>query len=393
MLCVGGNHLTNNPVDIGGLDKIFSSMLHTMDQSKNDIFIISEQSRKSFEDMQEELETVRLDIARLITENDYLENKSRISRRRLAEVSRNFEQFSEEEVKEAYEVANKLLVKLSINETEERQMRQRRDDLEKRLEALLGTIKRADQLVGQVAVVVNYLTSDLKNVGAALESARHKKEFAVRIIEAQEEERKRLSRDIHDGPAQILANVLLRAGLIEQVYAREGPGPAFEELTELKGTVRNALTEVRRIIYDLRPMALDDLGLIPTLKKYLANIEELEKPVIITFQNSGEPQRFNTNIEVAVFRLVQESVTNAIKHGKSKHVWVKVEWLRDIMNISVRDNGNGFDKNAVRNKSFGLIGMRERIDLLKGEMNINSTLGRGTTVLFRIPLTGTIVEN
>lgn len=385
--------MANDRVDIKGLDTIFTSMIHTMDQSKNDIFIISEQSRKSFEDMKIELETVKEDITRLIKENDYLEDKSRRSRGRLAEVSKNFAKYSEEQVREAYEVANKLLVKLSINEMEEKQMRQRRDELERRLVALLETIQRADQLVNQVAVVVNYLTSDLKNVGEALENARHQKDFAIRIIEAQEEERKRLSRDIHDGPAQILASVLLRAGLIEKVYTKEGPVAAFVELSELKETVRNALTEVRRIIYDLRPMALDDLGLIPTLKKYLANIEELEKTTVISFVNSGRPERFHTNIEVAVFRLVQESVTNAIKHGKSKDVWVKVEWLSDIMNIVVRDNGKGFDINEVRDKSFGLIGMQERIDLLKGEMTINSTLGKGTIVMFRIPLKSTVIEN
>ena len=100
------------------------------------------------------------------------------------------------------------------------------------------------------------------------------KNFAIRIIEAQEEERKRLSRDIHDGPAQILANVLLRSGLIEKVYAEQGADLAFKELNGLKETVRDALSEVRRIIYDLRPMALDDLGLIPTLKKYLLSTEE-----------------------------------------------------------------------------------------------------------------------
>lgn len=391
MLHAGGNQLNKERVDVKGLDTIFTSMIHTMDQSKNDIFIISEQSRKSFEDMQVELEIVKTDISRLITENDYLESKSRHSRARLAEVSKNFAKYSEEQVREAYEVANDLLVKLSINEMEEKQMRERRDDLERRLGALLDTIQRADQLVSQVAVVVNYLTSDLKNIGAALEDARHKQEFAVRIIEAQEEERKRLSRDIHDGPAQILANVLLRAGLIEKVYAEEGADSAFAELSNLKETVRDALIEVRRIIYDLRPMALDDLGLIPTLKKYLTNIEELEKTTIINFVNSGRPERFHTNIEVAVFRLVQESVTNAIKHGKSKDVWVKVEWLRDIMNIVVRDNGQGFDINEVRDKSFGLIGMRERIDLLKGEMKINSIPGKGTTVYFRIPLKSTII--
>lgn len=383
----------NNPVDIGVLDTIFTSILHAMEESKNDIFIISEQNRNSFEDMKNELETVKMSIFRLITESDYLESQSRLSRITLVEVSKNFKTYSESQVREAYEVANKLLVKLTINETEEKELRKRRDDLEKRLVALHGTIERADQLIGQVAVVVNYLTSDLKNVGEALENARYRKEFAIRIIEAQEEERKRLSRDIHDGPAQTLANVLLRAGLIETVYNREGPEPALHELSELKETVRDAITEVRRIIYDLRPMALDDLGLIPTLEKYLSNIEDLEKTIVITFHNNGEPQRFHTNIEVAVFRLVQECVTNAIKHGEPKNVWVKIEWLRDIMNISIRDNGNGFDKNEVRDKSFGLIGMRERIELLKGEMSINSTIGKGTKVLFRIPLSGSFIES
>ncbi|MFP3386653.1 sensor histidine kinase, partial [Tritonibacter sp. SIMBA_163] len=84
-------------------------------------------------------------------------------------------------------------------------------------------------------------------------------------IEAQEEERKRLSREIHDGPAQMMANVLLRSDLIEKTYREKGADKAFKEISSLKDMVRQALTEVRRIIYDLRPMALDDLGLVPTL--------------------------------------------------------------------------------------------------------------------------------
>jgi len=174
--------------------------------------------------------------------------------------------------------------------------------------------------------------------------------------------------------------------LIEKVFVEKGPEPALGELADLKEMVRNALYEVRRIIYDLRPMALDDLGLIPTLRKYLSTIEEYEKGVEIHFQNSGQERRFQTNFEVSVFRLVQESVSNALKHGKSKDIWVKTEWLRDIMNINIKDNGQGFDQKEVKDKSFGLIGMRERIDLLKGNMTISSTIGSGTTIHFQIPL-------
>lgn len=379
-------------VNIKALDTIFDSMVRAMDQSKNDIFVISEQSRKNFDEMKEELLEVQLGITQIIDKNDELEISSRRSRKRLADVSKNFANYSEEQVRNAYEVANQLLLELSINEMEEKQMRQRRDDLERRLEALLGTIKHADQLGNQVTVVVNYLTSDLKDVGKVLQDAQNTQDFAVRIIQAQEEERKRLSREIHDGPAQMLANVLLRAGLIEKVYAEKGAALAMLELKELKGTVKDALIEVRRIIYDLRPMALDDLGLIPTLKKYLSKIEELESSAQIIFQSSGNERRFHTNIEVAVFRLVQESVANAIKHGQSNYILVKVEWLNDILNIMVKDNGKGFDKNEVRDKSFGLIGMRERIDLLKGEMKINSVISEGTTILFKIPLENDMLE-
>lgn len=385
--------MKENAIDIQTLETIFNSMVRVMDQSKNDIFIISEQSRDSFEEMQKELADVKVDISRVITEGDYLDSLTRHSRIRLADVSRNFTSYSESQVRESYEIANDLLVKLSINQMEEKQLRIRRDELERRLNALLETIERANHLVGQVTTVINYLNMDLKNVGEALETARHKQEFGIRIIQAQEEERKRISRDIHDGPAQMLANVMIRSGLIEKTFIQKGPELAILELTDLKEMVRGALYEVRRIIYDLRPMALDDLGLIPTLKKYLSTVEEYEKGVEIHFQNNGREHRFKSDYEVSIFRLVQESVSNALKHGNSKDIWVKIEWLRDIMNIIIKDSGRGFNQKEVQDKSFGLIGMRERIELLKGDMTITSTIGNGTMIYFRIPLRKEIIAD
>lgn len=384
--------MAEKTMDIQNLEKIFDNMVNVMDQSKNDIFTISEQSRQTFQEMQTELVIIKEDISRVITEGDYLEDMTRQSRRRLADVSKNFMNYSEEEVRQAYEVANDLLVRLSINRMEEKQLRVRRDELDRRIAALLETIEKADHLVNQVTTVITYLTSDLKKVGEVLETARQKQEFAIQIIQAQEEERKRLSRDIHDGPAQMLANVLLRSGLIEKTFAERGPNAALSELNQLKEMVRNALLEVRRIIYDLRPMALDDLGLIPTLRKYSSTVMEYEKGITIHFMNNGTEKRFESSIEVAIFRLVQECISNALKHGNSRDVWVKVEWLRDTMNIVVKDNGKGFDTNQTKDKSFGIIGMRERVELLKGEMKIMSTIGKGTTVLFRIPLHENIIE-
>lgn len=380
----------NEPaVDIQKLEGIFDSMVNVMDQSKNDIFMISEQSRRSFESLQRELVLVKEDISRVTTEGDSLEEITRHSHRRPADVSKDYVNFSEQEVQKANEVANDGLVRLSVNRIEEKQLRTTCDDLDRRLAELLQIIERADQLVNQVSTAVSYLTSDLKNVGQALETARFKDDFVFQIIQAQEEERKRVSREIHDGPAQMMASVLIRSDLVEKVYQQSGPENALSEFRDLKEMVRSSLYEVRRIIYDLRPMAIDDLGVVLTLRKYLSTLMEYESDVTIHFQSIGDDCRFESSFEIAAFRLVQESVTNAIKHGKSRDIWVKVEWLPEAMNAIVRDNGIGFNQKEVKEKSFGLLGMKERIDLLKGELKISSEVGKGTSVFFRIPFNST----
>ena len=378
--------LENNQIDVASLDVIFNRMLETITNSKDDIFIISEQSRRSFEDMQQELEIVRQEIKIIIDESDNLERKLQLSRQRLVVVSKNFNEHSEQQIREAYENTSKLQLEVTICREREKQLRDKRDDLERRLRTLYDTIERADHIVNQVNVVINFLTTDLKNVGAALEQAKIKQDFGIRIIAAQEEERKRLSREIHDGPAQMMANVLMRSNLIDRTYREKGVEAALNEINDLKVSVRNALSEVRRIIYDLRPMALDDLGIGPTLKKYLSTLMEYNPTTEIQFISYNSERRIPSNYEVAIFRLVQESVNNAIKHGKSTQIIVKIEWLEAEINVVVKDNGAGFDTENVRQGAFGIIGMKERIELLKGSIKISSNIGKGSTILMKIPL-------
>ena len=373
--------------DVKALDSIFDVVLEKMGSSKQDIFVISEQSRQSYEDMKNELEDVRTNIARVIKTGDLLEEKTRAARRRLAEVYQFFNSFTESQVRQAYEQANELQVRLSVNRSEEKQYRQKRDSLQRRLQALLQTIERAEYLVNRLNVTMNYLTSDYDDVDEAQDSVKLNQDYSLRIIEAQEEERKRLSREIHDGPAQMMANVLLRSDLIDRTFREKGPEPAFQEITSLKEMVRDALTEVRRIIYDLRPMALDDLGLVPTLKKYIDTTEDYNKGTRLNFQSDGKEVRLPSNYETAIFRLVQEAITNAIRHGKASEIEVKVEWLEKQVTIIVKDNGSGFDKSIVKSQSFGLIGMKERIELINGDFLINSSPGNGALLMFQIPLT------
>ncbi|MFK2826351.1 histidine kinase [Bacillus sp. B190/17] len=372
------------------LDTILKKMIVTVDQSKGELFAIAEQSRQDYEDLLGELEQVRTEVHALIDEQDDLENKVRLARNRLSKVSKNFHTYSEEAIRETYEKAHDLQMKLLVSRQKEKQLVDKRNDLERRLSVVESTIERAEHLVSQVSVVLNYLTQDMKQIGEALEDACLKQEFGLQIMEAQEEERKRLSREIHDGPAQMMANVLLRSDLIERLYRERGVEEAFKEIRSLKQMVRSALYEVRRIIYDLRPMALDDLGLVPTLKKYLLTIEEhvqsLKKTTKIHFKNMGSERRLPSKLEVALFRLIQESVQNALKHSEATEIAVKLEIKEHQVLVVIKDNGRGFDVREKKTSSFGIMGMKERLELLEGDLSIHSKPDEGTLVVIRVPI-------
>ncbi|CAH2716876.1 Signal transduction histidine-protein kinase/phosphatase DegS [Neobacillus rhizosphaerae] len=375
-----------NQLNMKSIDEIREEMIETVTCSKSDIFQIGEQCRTNYKSMTNELEQIKQMMVKLIEEGDQLEEQVLEARLMLTEVSMNFKTYTEGEVRDAYEKAHQLQMDLSINWQYKKQLLDKRDDLEQRLLGLNETIDRADQLISQISVVMNYLTSDLKHVGEVLENAKAKQDFGLKIIEAQEEERKRLSREIHDGPAQMLANVIMRSDIIDRVYREQGMEAAFSEITSFKKMVRSALYEVRRIIYDLRPMALDDLGLVPTLRKYLQTIEEYHNHSKIEFVNMGLERRLPTKYEVALFRMIQESVQNALKHANACEIKVKLEITNAAITVLIKDNGVGFDTTKKKPESFGIIGMRERVELLNGELTFDSKIGKGTAVLISVPL-------
>ncbi|PWA12635.1 histidine kinase [Pueribacillus theae] len=367
------------------LDQILDETIYKVSESKNEVFEIGELSRKEFERLLKKLENIKIDVAKVIDERDLLEEKTRLARNRLAKVSHNFNKYTEEDVKQVYETANDLQIKLNVLREREIQLRERRDELERRLLQVKETISKAENLTRHISVVLNYLSGDLKRMGELIEDANRRQTLGLRIIEAQEEERRRLSREIHDGPAQMLANMLLRSELIEKKIQYKGTDAAIAEFRELRQLVRNSLQEVRRIIYDLRPMALDDFGLIPTLKKYINTVSE-NFGTEVTIQIIGQEKRLASNLEIALFRLAQEAVQNACKHAKASQIQVKVEFRDEQLTLLVKDNGIGFDYNVKKENAFGLIGMNERVDLLEGKFMLESTPEKGTTILIQIPI-------
>lgn len=377
----------NKEWDVSILDGLIKKTMKTVESSKEQIFEIAESARNESNLIKKEIVDIRQVLSEVIQTVDLLEIKSRRARQRLVQVSRNFQSFTEEDIRNAYEEANSVQIELSLAREREHNMRRRRDDLEFRLRAIQDTIAKAEGLLSQMSVVLGYLTGDLSKVDEALETAKQQQMMGLRIIQAQEEERKRVSREIHDGPAQSMANVVLRTEIVEKMLKNERVLEAQMELHDLKEMVRISLADVRKIIFDLRPMALDDLGLVPTLQKYIQTVEERTK-LTVDLVIFGKEQLLDSSFKAAAFRLVQECLNNVFKHAKAKFVQVKLEFQPETMFIVVKDDGIGFSVKETERvgESFGIMGMKERTQLLEGKMTITSEPGEGTKVVFQIPL-------
>jgi two-component system sensor histidine kinase DegS len=371
------------------LDKAIQGTLQAIEEGKQQVFEIAESARKEYQALCDEMAVVQRQVQETIQEVDRLEAKYRQARRKLVEVSQDFGRYSEATIKSAYDEAHVLQAQLLVTREREEALRMRRDDLDRRLRNLEATIKKAEALVTQLSIAFSYLSGDLQHIGDALKSAEQRQYLGMRVIQAQEEERKRVAREIHDGPAQMMANVVLRSEICERMLDRDVEKVRIE-LRELKEMVRASLSEVRQIIFDLRPMALDDLGLVPTLRRYLADFQDKHR-IITELRVFGRERRYHSALEVAVFRTVQEALNNVWKHARAKVATVKLEMTEKQISVHIEDDGVGFSVERALQSSedghFGLLGMQERIQLLGGKVEIKSAPGKGTRVLITLPIT------
>lgn len=382
-------------IESDAIERILQNATETLHNSKMQIFEIVQAAQQEKDHLIQELQQIMEDLTSTIETVDELERQFRRSRIRLVEVSRDFKRYTEKDIQEAYETATKFQLNLTVNRKREEHLKQKRDELQQRIRSLERTLERAEAIMSQMSVVLEYLSGDLSQVTRILESAKNRQLIGLKIILAQEEERRRIAREMHDGPAQSMAHLALRTDIAERMLAKGELDVVKEELAELKRSVRAELEEVRKIIFNLRPMALDDLGLVPTLRKYTQDFEEKTK-IYTRLDIRGREKRLPSAMEVALFRLVQESLSNAAKHAQATQVLVELSYEpEDRIRVSITDNGIGFDpgewKAQLRQggNHFGLVGMKERVELLEGTFEINSTKGAGTKVVIDVPINQT----
>lgn len=204
------------------------------------------------------------------------------------------------------------------------------------------------------------------------------------LVNAQETERQRLSRQIHDGPAQALSNFILQTEIAMRLMDVDST-QAREELNNLKTSAMGTFQKVRNFIFELRPMMLDDLGLVPTVRRYVDAFKE-QTGLDISVTITGNERRLEPYVEVMLFRAIQELLGNAARHSQAVVVRILVDLGQERVRVSVDDNGKGFDPDSLQqSNSLGLRLIRERTEMLGGNFEIDSNIGKGTRISFAVP--------
>lgn len=335
-----------------------------------------ESCRRGNERVQQELKEVDMLIQQTSTEVDRLVQKNARAAARLRQIEAQFDTVPRDDIKSTY---------TGLIENQQRLFTMR-GQLEK-LQSDQKNLTRLQELYTHILEQTDPgFAAGEGGEGISLEGS--PQAVMVSIIEAQERERQQLSRQMHDGPAQSLTNLVLQAEICERLFDRN-PERARVELAELKNQVVNAFQKTKAFIFDLRPMMLDDLGLIPTLRRYVEGLSESGFSGF-TLNIAGKERRFAPYKEVAIFRVIQALLRIARDSGHASKIKVTMDVGDKQVRIATEDNSSGFDiddnLSTPDAKRLELLSLRERVETLGGRIDFDSSIGQGMRVNFSLPI-------
>lgn len=389
----------NNGIKEVSLKKILTDTINKIEDNKAQIFDIYETARSEVEASKKMLAELKEKAAQTIQRVDELARQEQQEKQKLVLVSSNFQNYSEEKIRASYEAVKNVQVALGVEREKEQGLWLQHDKLELRLRHLQVMLVQAEHLAFAIGSVLSYLSSQVSGVVWKIEAVQKDKFVGARIIKAQEEERYRVSREIHDGPAQDLANLIFQTSVAEKLVDYD-PEEAKQTLQELRKQIRDCLTNIRQVIFDMRPMALDDLGLAPALNQLVGQMAS--RGILSTeFSIDGQPYELPKHVEIAIFRIVQEALNNVAHHSGTDKARLRLLCTSEALSVLIQDDGKGFDTDAEPEMpeatevlseeestsagQFGLLGMRERAKLIGAEINVMSAPGKGTRVHLRVP--------
>lgn len=343
-----------------------------------DLRELAEHAQK--ERAQLDAETREIDVLVKQTSNEVekLQQRQADAASRLRQLEANLDAYPREEIKNMYAAATDAQMRLFMMRNQLEQYQNKQRNLQ-RFRAQLDKVALLAEQVSEASATV-VIQGDGGRGGVDQQSI-------IQIIEAQELERQHLSRQMHDGPAQSLTNLILQAEIVERLFDTDA-NRARAELDNLKNTANTTFQRIRDFIFDLRPMMLDDLGLLPTLKRFTQNFET--KSHLPTHLTTTGEYTLSAYIEVTLFRAIQELLNNAARHAHASRAHVTLDLQNDPVVLTVEDDGSGFDMEgaltAARQRGgSGLATLEKRVQMLGGKIQIQSGTGRGTRVRIELP--------
>jgi len=372
------------------LDKIIENTIDSIKESHEEINEISSFAKREYLELEEEFMKLKIEATNVIDRVDTLSEQLKESKLILLSVNKEYSKYSENEMREIYDKTDTLRVAVAVEKEREMNLIKRRNELEIHLRSVRRIAEKADKLSQNFDMAFHVLSGDLQEITTKIDDMQNREIWGIKVIQAQEVERQRIARDMHDGPAQSLSNLILKTELCIKLLDKDVDRTRLE-LQTLKSLIRSTIDETRRLIYNLRPMSLDDLGLKPTLERYIDKTNEyLDFEITLKYDIKIDDQ-IDKIMTLTLFRIAQEALNNMKKYSKATYCLVEAILDGDTIELSISDNGIGFKMDQIKlnledNKGFGISMVKERTNLLLGEFSIVSKVGEGTIVKVRIPI-------
>jgi two-component system sensor histidine kinase DegS len=335
-----------------------------------DVFI--EETHSELDQLRSELKEIGLLVEQSEGEVDKLAQRNASITAHLHQIQSHFDTVPREDIRSAYEAAQ---------------------DAQQRLFTMRGQMEKLQSDKSHMSRLADYMRRTLEllegrpNVAPAEGTAAPVATRGISdLIKAQEDERRKISRQIHDGPAQALSNFILQTEIALRLFDNDQER-ARDELSNLKAAATASFANVRDFIFDLRPMMLDDLGLVPTVRRYAEAFKEktgMDLNLVVT----GTERRLSPSIEVLVFRAIQDLLANVREHAQATQVKIMIDIADDQIRATLEDNGKGFDSEILENEKYddsGLTHIKQQVAQFGGTFEVDSSPGQGARIVISVP--------
>lgn len=368
------------------LMSVVKGTISGIEAHKGEIFEIYDRTRVEIEGIKKRIDKAGEELKIKEMNRAKLENEEQELKRKLAEASKHY---SEPEIEQAYE----KLIGLEKSRTEAERsvewLMGEREQLIIREQHLNSMFTQAEHYTFAIGAALTYLSQELEGVVYRIDDLEEERYIGVKVIKGQEEERRRISRELHDGPLQELTATMYDTVVSEKLVNRD-PDAAIENIQKIRRDLRRTMSNIRQLIFDIRPMALEDQGLVGAMEELCANLGE-RNILTVDFVTSGVEHKFHIHTQTALFRIVQEALNNVARHSGVKKAKVGMRYADKALEIIIEDRGKGFNVTARQEETkdkedhFGIISMKERAELIEARFNISSEIGKGTKVTLIAP--------